>query len=76
MSYCGLPFLLSIRGLSRASETFRKWLIILAPLAMVFVLSFGAQRMRPATAQLMFWIFSALIGLFASAEAGWRGILV
>jgi uncharacterized protein len=40
-----------------------KWLIILAPLAMVFVLSFGAQRMRPATAQVMFWIFSALIGL-------------
>jgi len=45
-----------------------KWLIILAPLAMVFVLSFGAQRMRPATAQLMFWIFSALIGLFARLD--------
>jgi hypothetical protein len=30
---------------------------------MVFALSFGMQRMRPATAQLMFWLFSALIGL-------------
>src|SRR5256885_13192955 len=27
-----------------------KWAVILAPLAMVFVLSFGIQRVRPATA--------------------------
>ena len=40
-----------------------KWVVILAPLAMVFVLSFGMQRMRPATAQVMFWLFAALIGL-------------
>ena len=40
-----------------------KWVIMLAPLAMVFVLSFGIERMRPATAQLMFWIFAALMGL-------------
>jgi uncharacterized protein len=40
-----------------------KWAVILAPLAMVFVLSFGMHRMRPATAHLMFWIFAALIGL-------------
>ena len=40
-----------------------KWAVILAPLAMVFVLSFGMQRMRPATAHMMFWIFAALIGL-------------
>ncbi len=29
-----------------------KWVVILAPLALVFVLSFGIERMRPATAQL------------------------
>ena len=40
-----------------------KWVVILAPLAMVFVLSFGIERMRPATAQIMFWIFAALIGV-------------
>lgn len=40
-----------------------KWAIILAPLALVFMLSFGIERMRPATAQVMFWIFSALVGL-------------
>src|ERR1700674_4625512 len=32
-----------------------KWLFILAPLAMVFVISFGIQRLSPATAQLLFW---------------------
>ncbi len=40
-----------------------KWAIILAPLAMVFVLSFGIQRLRPPVAQLLFWVFSALIGI-------------
>jgi FtsH-binding integral membrane protein len=40
-----------------------KWAVILAPLAMVFVLSFGIERMRPSTAHVMFWVFAALIGL-------------
>src|SRR5690606_10978967 len=40
-----------------------KWAVILAPLAMVFVLSFGINRLQPFTAQLLFWIFSALIGI-------------
>ena len=40
-----------------------KWVIMLSPLAMVFLLSFGMQRMRPATAQIAFWIFAALMGL-------------
>jgi uncharacterized protein len=40
-----------------------KWVVIFAPLAMVFVLSFGIERMRPATAQIMFWIYAALVGV-------------
>ena len=40
-----------------------KWVVMLAPLAMVFLLSFGIQRMRPATAQIAFWIFAALVGV-------------
>jgi FtsH-binding integral membrane protein len=44
-----------------------KWVIMLAPLAMVFVLSFGVERMRPATAQITFWIFAALMGISLSA---------
>jgi len=44
-----------------------KWLIILSPLAFVLVLSFGMERMRPATAQMLFWIFAALIGVSLGA---------
>ncbi len=40
-----------------------KWVVILAPLAMVFLLSFGIARVRPATGHVLFWIFAALIGL-------------
>jgi FtsH-binding integral membrane protein len=37
--------------------------VIFAPLALVFLLSFGIERMRPAMAQLMFWIYAALVGV-------------
>src|SRR6516162_110586 len=38
-----------------------KWVLILAPLALVFGLSFGIERLRPAIAQLLFWIYAALM---------------
>jgi FtsH-binding integral membrane protein len=44
-----------------------KWLFILAPLAMVFVISFGINRLRPATAQMLFWAFAALMGVSLSS---------
>jgi uncharacterized protein len=44
-----------------------KWLFMLAPLAMVFVISFGINRLRPATAQMLFWVFSALMGVSMSS---------
>ena len=40
-----------------------KWVVILAPLALVFFLSFRIQNMRPATAQITFWIYAALVGV-------------
>jgi hypothetical protein len=40
-----------------------KWAIMLSPLALVFVLSFGIARLRPAAAQVLFWLFAALMGL-------------
>jgi FtsH-binding integral membrane protein len=40
-----------------------KWAVIFAPLALVLVLSFGIERMRPATAQLVFWVYAALVGV-------------
>ncbi len=44
-----------------------KWLFMLAPLVMVFVISFGIQRLKPATAQMLFWAFSALMGISLSS---------
>jgi uncharacterized protein len=40
-----------------------KWVVIFAPLGLVLLLSFGVERMRPAMAQLMFWIYAALVGV-------------
>jgi uncharacterized protein len=40
-----------------------KWVVFLSPLALVFGLSFGIERLRPAAAQLLFWIFAALVGV-------------
>jgi FtsH-binding integral membrane protein len=44
-----------------------KWVIMLAPLALVFGLSFGAERLRPTTAQILFWAYAALVGLSLGA---------
>jgi FtsH-binding integral membrane protein len=44
-----------------------KWLFILAPLGMVMVISAGIDRLRPATAQMLFWVFSALMGISLSS---------
>ncbi len=42
------------------------WLIILSPLAIVFAMSFGANRMSTATLQVLFWAFATLMGLSMS----------
>ena len=44
-----------------------KWLFMLAPLAMVFVISAGINRLAPSTAQILFWVFSALMGISLSS---------
>jgi FtsH-binding integral membrane protein len=40
-----------------------KWPVILAPLMLVFALSFGIERLRPGVAQLLFWLYAALLGV-------------
>src|SRR4051812_21428243 len=40
-----------------------RWVVMLAPLGLVFFLSFRIQNMRPATAQITFWIYAALVGV-------------
>ena len=39
------------------------WVALLAPLGMVFFLSFGINRMSVATAQATFWAYAALVGV-------------
>ena len=39
-----------------------QWLVMLAPLAFVMVLSFGIHRMAFATAQAVFWAYAAVMG--------------
>ena len=43
-----------------------KWVIMFAPLAVVFAFSAGLNRMSEATAQGVFWLFAALMGLSIS----------
>lgn len=42
------------------------WLIILSPLAIVFAMSFGQNKMSTGTLQLLFWGFAVLMGLSLS----------
>ena len=42
------------------------WLITLSPLAIVFAMSFGVNRMQTSTLQLLFWAFATLMGLSMS----------
>ena len=43
-----------------------KWLIIFAPLAFVFGMSFGVNRMQTSTLQALFWGFAVAMGLSMS----------
>jgi hypothetical protein len=42
------------------------WLVTLSPLAFVFAMSFGVNRMNKGTLQLLFWGFAAVMGLSMS----------
>ncbi|KPF45034.1 Bax inhibitor-1/YccA family protein [Rhizobium sp. G187] len=44
-----------------------RWVVMLAPLAMVFFLSFRIEKMSVAAAQTTFWIYAALMGLSLSS---------
>ncbi len=44
-----------------------KWIVMLAPLGIVFYMSFGINKMSASKAQTTFWIFAALMGLSLSS---------
>ena len=43
------------------------WVVMLAPLAVVFYMSFGIAKMSASKAQTVFWIFASLMGLSLSS---------
>lgn len=54
-----------------------KWLVMLAPLGFVMFLSFRIERISAATAQTLFWAFSAVMGLsLASAFLVFTGLSI
>jgi FtsH-binding integral membrane protein len=44
-----------------------RWVVGLSPLAIVFAMSFGANRFSTGTLQLLFWSFAILMGLSLSS---------
>ncbi len=44
-----------------------RWLIMLAPLGFIMVLSFGINRLSTASAQMLFWGFAVVMGLSMSS---------
>ena len=43
------------------------WIVMLAPLGVVFYMSFGIAKMSASKAQMTFWIFAALMGASLSS---------
>ena len=51
-----------------------QWVVMLAPLAFVLVLSFGINKLSPVATQILFWVFAAVMGLsLASIFAVYTG---
>ena len=60
-----------IVGLTSLGETIftgpLMWVLMLAPLAFVLVLSFGINKLSAGTAQILFWAFAAVMGASLSS---------
>ena len=53
------------------------WIALFAPLAVVFALSFGINRISASTAQVLFWIYAALVGVqFSSLFLVYTGVSI
>jgi hypothetical protein len=48
---------------AQIAQTPLVWLVMLAPLAFVFFLSFRIERIQASTAQAIFWVFAGVMGL-------------
>ena len=52
-----------IRTAVGVEPTMLAYIAMFSPLAFVLILSFGIQKMKAATAQLVFWLFAGVMGL-------------
>jgi hypothetical protein len=53
------------------------WVVVLAPLALVFVMSFGINRLEPGTALTLFFVYAGLLGLsLASIFLAYTGVSI
>jgi FtsH-binding integral membrane protein len=53
------------------------WIAIFAPLALVFALSFGINRMSAGTAQALYWVYAALVGVqFSTLFLAYTGVSI
>ena len=53
-------------AVGQIQPTMLAYIAMFSPLAFILVLSFGIQRMSASTAQLVFWVFAAVMGLSMS----------
>jgi FtsH-binding integral membrane protein len=60
VAYVFAQYLFANPALLRSPVMF---LIMLAPFGLVMLMSFGIQRMRASTAQMVFWLYAGLMGL-------------
>ena len=60
------PLILSDLGKS-LYQSGLAWIVMLAPLGVVFYMSFGIAKMSASKAQTTFWVFAALMGLSLSS---------
>jgi len=52
-----------VSGTGQIGLTGLGWIAFLAPIALVFLLSFGINRMSVAAAQTTFWVYAGLLGV-------------
>lgn len=53
------------------------WIVLFAPLAIVFALGFGVNRISATTAQGLFWLYAALVGVqFSSLFRVYTGVSI
>jgi FtsH-binding integral membrane protein len=63
-----VALLFAVSGMAeQVMATPLRWVIALAPLGFVFAMSFGINKMKTSTLQLLFWGFSVAMGLSLSA---------